>query len=216
VIVPSLQGTRTLTNATLAQAAALLAKRDKRLAFIHSSYGPPPMWGRRPGFVTLLRIVIEQQVSLISAAAMFRRLQTNIEPFTPVRFIALGEPYLRSLGVTRQKSHYIIQIAEACAKGHLDQLRGLSDDDAYASLTSLKGIGPWTAGIYLLMAMRRPDIWPNGDIALAAAVGKLRKLKRRPDFITLARIAEGWRPFRSVAARMLWQYYLAERSRRTV
>lgn len=200
-----------LTNESLAYAARLLAKRDKHLALIHDQYGPPPMWGRRPGFVTLLRIVIEQQVSLVSAAAMFRRLQSNIEPLTPERFIELGEPYLRSLGVTRQKSHYLIQIADAFSNAHLDHLRKLNDDDAYASLTSIKGIGPWTAGIYLLMAMRRPDIWPTGDIALAAAVGKLRKLKQRPDFTTLARIAEGWRPFRSVAARMLWQYYLAER-----
>lgn len=169
------------------------------------------MWGRRPGFVTLLRIVIEQQVSLVSAAAMFRRLQSNIQPFTPERFIDLGEPYLRSLGVTRQKSHYLVQLAEAFANGHLDRLGILNDDDAHVLLTSIKGIGPWTAAIYLLMAMRRPDIWPTGDIALATAVGNLRRHKQRPDFIKLAAIAEGWRPYRSVAARMLWQYYLAER-----
>jgi len=80
-------------------------------------------------------------------------------------------------------------------------------------LLRIKGVGPWTANIYLLMALRRPDIWPDGDIALASALGKLRGMKSRPSFMELARIAECWRPFRSVAARMLWQYYLAEQNR---
>ena len=87
----------------------------------------------------------------------------------------------------------------------------MSDEDAHAALLSIKGVGPWTANIYLLMALRRPDIWPDGDVALATAVSKLRKMKARPSFIELSQIAENWRPYRSVAARMLWQYYLAER-----
>lgn len=89
----------------------------------------------------------------------------------------------------------------------------MNDEEAYANLLSIKGVGPWTANIYLLMALRRPDIWPDGDVALATAVMKLRKLDHRPSSVDLARIAERWRPYRSVAARMLWQYYLAERER---
>ena len=167
------------------------------------------MWGRKPGFTTLVRIIIEQQVSLVSARAMFERLRANVEPFSAERFIELGDPFLRSLGMTRQKSAYCLNLAQASVEGRLRSLSRLSDDDAHATLTRIKGIGPWTAEVYLLMALRRPDIWPNGDVALAAAVTSLNKLKERPSFPELALMAEPWRPFRSVAARMLWQYYLA-------
>jgi DNA-3-methyladenine glycosylase II len=201
-----------LTNETLKTAAEFLASRDRHLASIYKSYGVPPMWGRRPGFSTLLRIVLEQQVSLISARAMYTRLQSNIQPFTADRFIECGEEYLRSFGVTRQKSHYLVQIAHAFTNGHLKAIARMPDEDAHAALVSIKGVGPWTANIYLLMALRRPDIWPDGDIALATAVARVRKLKFRPSFVELARIAQRWRPYRSVAARMLWQYYLAERA----
>ena len=192
-------------------AAEVLAARDRDLACIYKLHGTPPMWARRPGFPTLLRIVLEQQVSLVSAQAMFARLKSNVEPFTAQGFIEAGEAYLRSLGVTRQKAHYCVQVAEAFTNGHLSELGRMNDDDAHAALVSIKGVGPWTANIYLLMALRRPDIWPDGDVALATAVGRLRKLTHRPSFTELAKIAERWRPYRSVAARMLWQYYLAER-----
>ncbi len=200
-----------LTSETLAAAAENLAARDQHLASIYQIHGPPPMWGRRPGFPTLLRIILEQQVSLVSARAMFARLKSNIDPFTPEAFIGSGEAFLRSLGVTRQKAHYCVQVAHAFTNGQLDKIVRMNDEAAHATLLSIKGVGPWTANIYLLMALRRPDIWPDGDVALATAVGKLRQMNPRPAFTELAQIAEGWRPFRSVAARMLWQYYLAER-----
>jgi DNA-3-methyladenine glycosylase II len=205
-----------LTRESLETAAGVLAERDSYLATIHQTHGPPPMWARRPGFPTLLRIILEQQVSLISARAMFERLQSNVEPFDALGFITAGEDYLRTLGVTRQKAHYCIQIAQAFTNGDLDKLGTMHDDEAHAALVRIKGVGPWTANIYLLMALKRPDIWPDGDIALATAVGRLRKLKSRPSFPELAKIAEAWRPYRSVAARMLWQYYLAERGQLTV
>src|SRR5437016_13452629 len=201
-----------LTTETLRGAAESLATRDRHLASIYRAHGAPPMWGRRAGFSTLLRIVLEQQVSLVSARSMFERLKSNIEPFTPERFIESGEAFLRSLGVTRQKAHYCIQVAEAFAEGRLNGISSMSDDDAHAALLNIKGVGPWTANIYLLMALRRPDIWPDGDVALATAVSRIRKMSTRLSFIELAQIAEAWRPYRSVAARMLWQYYLAERS----
>lgn len=190
----------------------MLATRDRHLASIYKVHGVPPMWGRQPGFVTLLRIVLEQQVSLVSARSMFERLKSNIEPFTPERFIESGEAYLRSLGVTRQKAHYCVQVAQAFVDGSLNGIGRMNDENAHAALLRIKGVGPWTANIYLLMALRRPDVWPDGDVALATAVTKLRKMNTRPSFIELAQIAEAWRPYRSVAARMLWQYYLAERS----
>jgi DNA-3-methyladenine glycosylase II len=201
-----------LTPDDLAKAACELAKRDRHLRLIYERLGTPPMWGRRPGFPTLLRIVLEQQVSLVSARAMFDRLKANINPFSPETFIECGEAYLRSLGMTRQKAHYAIQVAESFSKGHLKLISRLSDEDAHAKLTSIKGVGPWTANIYLLMALRRQDIWPDGDIALASAVMRIRKMKQRQSFVELAKMAERWRPYRSVAARMLWQYYLTERS----
>ncbi len=200
-----------LTLEALAEAAEALAARDRDLARIYRLHGVPPMWGRRPGFVTLLRIVLEQQVSLVSARSMFERLKANIQPFTAERFIEAGESYLRSLGVTRQKAHYCVQVARGFNDGRLDKLSRMNDEDAHAALLGIKGVGPWTANIYLLMALRRADIWPDGDVALATAVSKLRKLNTRPSFIELAQIAENWRPYRSIAARMLWQYYLAER-----
>jgi DNA-3-methyladenine glycosylase II len=201
-----------LTSETLAAAAKTLAARDQHLASIYQIHGAPPMWARRPGFPSLLRIILEQQVSLISARAMFARLKSNIDPFTPERFIGSGEAFLRSLGVTRQKAHYCVQVAHAFTNGQLDRIVRMNDKDAHVTLLSIKGVGPWTANIYLLMALRRPDIWPDGDVALATAIGKLRKVDPRPSFAKLAEIAEAWRPFRSVAARMLWQYYLAERN----
>lgn len=202
---------RRLTNESLAAAAEALAARDRTLARIYQNHGAPPMWARRPGFPTLLRIILEQQVSLVSARAMFERLKSNVDPFTAEGFINAGEAYLRSLGVTRQKAHYCVQVAEAFTNGHFNKLSKLNDEDAHKMLLSIKGVGPWTANIYLLMALRRPDIWPDGDVALATAVGRLWKMNTRPAFTELAKIAEAWRPYRSVAARMLWQYYLAER-----
>jgi len=171
------------------------------------------MWARRPGFNTLLRIILEQQVSLISARSMYERLRANIAPFDAVTFIERGEMYLRSLGMTRQKAHYAVQVAQAFRNGDLKFISKLNDEAAHAKLTQIKGVGPWTANIYLLMALRRPDIWPDGDIALAASAMKVWKMKQRPSFLELARMAEGWRPYRSVAARMLWQHYLAEQNR---
>lgn len=171
------------------------------------------MWARPTGFPTLLRIILEQQVSLVSARAMFVRLKSNIEPFTALGFLEAGEANLRALGVTRQKAHYCVQVAQAFTNGELNQIARMSDEDAQATLVHIKGVGPWTANIYLLMALKRPDIWPDGDIALATAVGRIHKMNTRPSFPELAKIAEAWRPYRSVAARMLWQYYLAERNK---
>ena len=201
-----------LTNDSLAAAAGSLAARDRHLRAIYEKYGPPPMWGRRPGFDTLLRILLEQQVSLLSARSMYNRLRANIDPLDAITLIDCGEAYLRTLGMTRQKAHYAIQIAEAFMNGNLKTLARMDDEAVFSTLTQIKGVGPWTANIYLLMALRRPDIWPDGDLALASAVRQLRGLEQRPSVSELARIAERWRPYRSVAARMLWQHYLAQRT----
>jgi len=205
---------RPLTQKTLALAARELAARDQLLANIHATFGDPPLWQRATGFRTLVHIILEQQVSLSSAKSMLLRLETAIQPFTPERFLELGEMGLRQLGVTRQKSSYLLHLADSIVSGRLS-LRGLSrlsDDQVLVRLTGIKGIGLWSANIYLLMAMRRADIWPAGDLALAVALQELKRLPARPSPEQLEAIAEAWRPHRAVAARMLWQYYLGRKS----
>ncbi len=174
------------------------------------------MWARKPGFRTLIQIILEQQVSLASARAMFRRLTGDIVPFTPKRFVDTGVAGLRSLGVTRQKAAYCVDVAEAVQDGRIDLQAVAKMDDAGAAtaLTRLKGVGPWTADIYLLMALRRPDVWPSGDIALVQAVTSVKRLRDGSATDQIAKVADSWRPLRSVAARMMWQHYLAERSGR--
>jgi len=204
-----------LTRSSLAAAARSLAARDPDLARIFTIYGNPPLWRRPTGFPTLVKIILEQQVSLSSAASMFARLQSSIIPFSPERFLEVGEPYLRRLGVTRQKSGFLIHLSASVVSGtiNLRRLSQMNDDDARMALTSLKGIGSWSADVYLLMAMRRTDIWPAGDLALAVAVQQLKGLAQRPGPDELELLAEVWRPHRAVAARMLWQFYLGEKAR---
>lgn len=205
---------RPLTQKTLALAARELAARDQLLANIHARYGDPPLWQRATGFRTLVHIILEQQVSLSSAKSMLLRLETAIQPFTPERVLELGEMRLRELGVTRQKSSYLLDLSEALVSRRLSlqSLSRLSDDQVLVQLTGIKGIGLWSANIYLLMAMRRADIWPAGDLALAVALKELKGLPTRPSPEQLELIAEAWRPHRAVAARMLWQYYLGRKS----
>lgn len=173
------------------------------------------MWRRPTGFATLVHIILEQQVSLKSAKAMLLRLQSAVQPFTPDRFVHLGEMHLRGLGVTRQKSEYLFHLSVSILNGelNLNRFSRMDDDEVRQQLTRIKGIGSWSADVYLLMAMRRADIWPAGDLALAVAAKDLLQLERRPTPDELETIAERWRPFRAVAARMLWQHYLGKKVR---
>ncbi len=205
-----------LTQQTLAVAARELAGRDKTLANILDTHGDPPLWRRAAGFPTLVHIILEQQVSLRSGKAMFDRLNAAIQPFGLEHFVRRGETYLRGLGVTRQKSAYLIHLSALITEGELNltRLSRKSDHDARTSLMRVKGIGAWSADVYLLMAMRRADVWPAGDLALAVAAKDLFNLERRPTPEELELLAEKWRPNRAVAARMLWQYYLAKQAQR--
>jgi DNA-3-methyladenine glycosylase II len=202
-----------LTEATLGEAARTLASGDPDLAAILASRGTPPLWAREPGFPTLVLIVLEQQVSLASARAAFDRLSAA-GPVEPARFLDHDDAALLRFGFSRQKARYVRELASAVGGGRLD-LAALSEaDDAevQARLTSLPGIGPWSATIYLLTALRRPDVWPTGDLALAAAVQAAKALGRRPGAHDLETIAEPWRPWRAVAARLLWSDYLGRRA----
>jgi DNA-3-methyladenine glycosylase II len=204
-----------LNNRTLAIAARELAARDETLGAIFHVHGNPPLWRRTQGFPTLVHIILEQQVSLRSGKAMFDRLEAKIQPFAPEKFLHCGEDYLRKLGVTRQKAAYLIHLANLLSSGELNlgKLSRMTDHDARQALMNVKGIGSWSADVYLLMAMCRADIWPAGDLALAVAAKELFELAERPTPAELEVLAENWRPHRAVAARMLWQYYLAKRAK---
>jgi len=200
-----------LDAASLAARAALLAAREPALGAVLARLGPPPLWDRPPGFATLLHIILEQQVSLASARAAFERLKLALAPeVTPRAFLGLDDAQLLAVGFSRQKTRYGRELARALLEGRLDldDLAGLQDAAARAALTALKGIGPWTAEIYLLMVLLRPDAWPRGDLALASAARTLFDLPALPGPTELERMAEAWRPHRAVAARLLWSHYL--------
>lgn len=205
-----------LDEATLCKAASGLGARDARLGAALQRYGVPPLWAREPGFPTLLHIILEQQVSLASARAAFRRLLEVASPLTPERFLELDDAMLKAAGFSRQKTRYGRELAQAVLSGALDleRLARLEDDEVRVQLTAVKGIGRWTADIYLLMALGRPDIWPSGDLALAAAARSVLGLDALPTSAELLELAENWRPWRAVAARLLWHAYLSERGRR--
>jgi DNA-3-methyladenine glycosylase II len=157
-----------------------------------------------------VRIILEQQVSLASARAIYARLRGGAGRVTPDALLALGVRRVRGLGLTRQKAAYVLALAEEVRGGGLDlRALGAADDaTAHAALVRLNGIGRWTADIYLLMALGRPDVWPKGDIALERTLRDVKRLRARTSPERLERIAESWRPHRSVAARMLWHHYL--------
>ena len=205
-----------LTEASLAAAVDHLAARDPVLAASVQRHGRPPLWARDPGFPTLVHIVLEQQVSLASARAAFDRLRAEADPLTPSAFLALDDAQLLVIGLSRQKARYGRELARAILDGRLDldTLPLLDDDAVDARLTAVPGIGPWTATIYRLMVLGRPDAWPSHDMALAQAVADLRGFDRRPGTAEMAELADSWRPWRSAAARILWHHYLSERAAR--
>lgn len=202
-----------LDHLTLMKGVQELADRDAAFAGILSAYGPPPFWEREQGFHTLIHIILEQQVSLASAQAAYNRLEAAVVPLTPPNFLKLSDKKLKQIGFSRQKTKYGRELAKAILDGSLDLagLDSLDDQGAKEQLIKVKGIGPWTADIYLLMALGRPDIWPSGDLALEAAIQRVRGLERRPAREEAGKISAEWRPWRSVAARLLWHYYLSER-----
>jgi DNA-3-methyladenine glycosylase II len=199
-----------LTGETLARGLRHLADRDPDLAQILEVLGPPPMWAREPGFPTLVHIILEQQVSLASARAAYDRLLVAATPLTPEGFLKLDDARLKAIGFSRQKTAYGRHLARAIIEDQLDleALEVMDDAAARSALTQIKGIGPWTADIYLLMALGRPDIWPRGDLALHRSVHNLKGLDEPPSAEEFVALGEAWRPWRSVAARILWNHYL--------
>ena len=203
--------TTPLDEVALGRAVDALAARDAALAGIVARHGPPPLWARPATFETLVAIVLEQQVSLASGAAALARLRAAAGTVAPDSVVGLGEDGARAAGLTRQKARYVVELAVATLDGRLDldAIATATDDEARARLVALLGIGRWTADIFLLMALGRPDVWPNGDLALAAAMRRALGLDALPDAATQRAIARRWAPWRAVAARLLWHAYLA-------
>jgi DNA-3-methyladenine glycosylase II len=206
---------RPLTRRTLLSAVRALAIVDPALAASVERFGPPPLWAREPSYATLVHLVLEQQVSLASAQAAFGRLEVALAgTVEPSAFLGLSDADLRAIGFSRQKAGYARDLAGALADGFdLEGLAGLSDDEVRTNLMRFRGIGRWTADIYLIMCLRRPDVWPHGDQALATAARELLELPARPTFDALERRARSWRPHRATAARILWHHYLSVRGR---
>ena len=209
-----MQTSQTILNEdAFTQAVRALTDCDAHLAEVVEKYGRPPLWVREPGFPTLVYIILEQQVSLASAKAAFDRLNAAVRPLTPMRFLKLTDDELLRIGFSRQKTLYTRLLAESLSRRHFDlrYLHELHDDVARKMLTAFKGIGNWTADIYLLSALRRPDIWPVGDLALATAVQEVKHLRKRPSPERLEKLSQPWRPYRAVAARLFWHAYLSKR-----
>ncbi|MBL8671241.1 MAG: DNA-3-methyladenine glycosylase 2 family protein [Alphaproteobacteria bacterium] len=186
-----------------------LAARDKRIAAALALCGAPPERRTEAGFAGLLRSIIAQQVSSHAARAIWSRLADCCAPLTPESLLALDEASIRAAGLSRSKVLYARGLAEACASGMLDfaALARMRDEEAIAALVRLKGIGRWTAEVYLLLALDRRDVFPADDLALQVAGGRLLGLRSRPTGSKLRGLAEDWAPWRGVMARFLWHYY---------
>lgn len=198
------------TKTDLEKAIKWLTRRDPLLREVYKTYGMPDMRKLDTGFKGLVRLLISQQLSTAAAATIQARFVDLIGgEVTPEAYIALDDKDINKCGLSRPKMRYMRTLAESCLAGEINftQLHRRSDEEIYEELTSLLGIGAWTAECYLLFALRRADIFPAGDLALQEAYRVLYKKRTRPDPDQLMKYAQGWRPYRGAAARLLWLYY---------
>ncbi len=186
-----------------------LSRRDADIARAYAVCGLPETRNRKPGFPGLVRIVIGQQVSAGAARAIAERLDAAVAPITPAAMLKATDARLRKSGLSRAKIAYLKGLARAVETGALDfdSIARQDDEAAMAILRRHKGIGRWSAELYLLFSLRRPDVWPAGDLAVRMALKRLKKLRVAPDEKRMDKIAEPWRPYRSAAALFLWHYY---------
>lgn len=206
---------KTLSETNLTKICLELSAMDSDLAHIFEKYGTPPLWAREANFATLIHIILEQQVSLASALSAFNKLKEKLVEITPENVLSLTDEELKSCYFSRQKIVYARDLSTAILeeKLDLDNLQNLSDEEVKNQLKQVKGIGDWTADIYLLMALLRADVMPKGDLALHVAYQKIKGLEKRPGSEEFIKLAEKWSPYRAVAARLLWHFYLSERKK---
>ena len=200
------------TDKDVARGLRALIKIDPRLAPLAKATGPLPLRRREGGFEGLAHIITSQQISGAAAAAIWGRFKAAVDPFTPEEFLRTSEATLRAVGQSGAKIRTLTGIAAAAADGFdLIAVHDLPAEEAVKTMTALKGIGPWTAEIYLLFCVGHPDIFPAGDLALQVGVQQGLRMRSRPDEKKLRKIAEKWTPWRGIAARLFWAYYRVRR-----
>ncbi len=198
-----------LDDETLAKAVRALCRREPRFKPVVKAHSVPSLRAGKSGLEGMLIIVTEQFLSLAAAAAIWKRLATRLQPFDPSTVLACPQEELVSLGLSRAKAKSFHGLAQAAKEGrfHHDNLMAIDDETAQKTLIALPGVGPWTADIYLLTACLRSDVWPWGDVALQSSAQDLFNLKTRPDKKRMLQLAEPFRPYRAVLARLLWSHY---------
>ncbi len=191
-----------------------LSKKDIHLKSIIKQHGYPPMWTRKQGFETLILTILEQQVSLAAAFAAYKKLKARIGAVTPSKILNMSNEELRECYFTRQKQVYAKELATAFATKTLPwkQFPDMNDDEVRTHLTSIKGIGNWTADVYLMHALQRTDLFPLGDIALVNSLKEIKQLHPHISKEDMLHIAEPWRPYRTIAAMILWHAYIKKRN----
>ena len=198
-----------LTKTSLNEGLEHLARCDTDMAAAIERFGLPALRRRDPGFRSLFRAIVGQQVSIAAAAAIWARLEAAVDPLTPQALASADDATLRAAGLSRQKIAYGRSLAEDVSSGRvaLERLPRMADEDAIEELVRIKGIGRWSAEVYLLFALGRADVFPSDDLALMAATQHMKGLNERPARAAHNEIAEPWRPWRGAAAHMLWHYY---------
>lgn len=198
-----------LTARSLRSDLRKLAQRDAHVAAALERFGYPALRRRPPGFEALLRAIVAQQISIHAAASIWKRIEAAVVPLTAAAYCAVGDDALRACGLSRQKLAYARSLAELVASGEvpLDRLDAMDDEDAIATLVKIKGVGRWTAEIYLMFALGRRDMWPADDLGLMVGMQRMKGLRKRPDRKHMLKLGEPWRPLRSAGAHMLWHYF---------
>jgi DNA-3-methyladenine glycosylase II len=207
--------TNRLQSDSFASSCLQLGQQDPALGNILDKFGYPPMWTRPTGFATLIHIILEQQVSLASALAAYKKLEEKLGMITPTGLLSLNDEEMKACYFSRQKMGYARELANAVQSGqlNLEKLERYPDEEVKEQLIQVKGIGNWTAEIYLMMALGRPDVFPLGDLALVNSLKRVKQLPPQTEKAQLAAIGENWRPVRTVATMMLWHHYLEVRKK---
>jgi DNA-3-methyladenine glycosylase II len=190
-----------------------LARKDKHLSAIIRQYGYPPIWTRKGNFQTLIHIILEQQVSLASARAALNKLKEKIGTITPKKLLILSDRELKACYFSRQKTVYARCLANAIVSKQiiLKNFADLDDAEIRGQLKAIKGIGDWTVDVYLLFALQRTDIFPLGDLAMVNAFKEVKQLSKETKQEELLKLAERWKPYRSIATMLFWHYYIQKR-----
>ena len=204
------------SQADIREGLDALARADPVIAAVRAETGEVSLNWSQPGFAGLVQIIMAQQLSKFAAEAIWRRLCARVRPMTPEQLSRTREATLRGCGLSAAKVATVRALAQALRAGQvdLDGIDGRPAEDVIDELCQIKGIGPWTAELYLLFGIGHADIWPAGDLALQVAVGEALELAERPNARAVAEIAARWRPWRGVAARLFWSYYRVRRGNR--